>query len=122
VYVGRLVSEVPGRGRVVELSSDGRHVLHVWSGFTTVTGVAVGHDGALYVSQLFAPEAAPPNPQVAGVLTRVNHGKRTNVDVPFPAGVAVNDDNQVFVSAWSVASEAGLAGPSTSGQVWRLRF
>ncbi|MDT4902443.1 MAG: hypothetical protein QOH52_459 [Pseudonocardiales bacterium] len=122
VYVGGLVSEVPGQGRVVELSSDGRHVLHVWSGFTTVTGVAVGHDGALYVSQLLAPEAAPPNPQVAGVLTRVSHGKRTNVDVPFPAGVVVNDDNQVFVSAWSVASEAGLAGPSTSGQVWRLRF
>jgi hypothetical protein len=123
VYVGGLVSEVPGQGRVVELSSNGRHVLHVWKGFTSVTGVAVGRDGSLYVSQLEAAEANPPDPQVVGVLTRVgHHGHRTNIDVPFPAGIALDRHGNVFVSAWSVAPEGGLAGPGTSGQVWRLRF
>ncbi|MCW2646115.1 MAG: hypothetical protein JWP07_2224, partial [Pseudonocardiales bacterium] len=49
-----------------------------------MTGVAVGHDGELYVSQLFAD---PSTPGLPGVLTRVKGAQRTNVDVPFPAGV-----------------------------------
>ncbi len=123
IFVGGLVSEVPGEGRVVELSGDGKTVLRVAKGFTSVTGVAVGRDGAIYVSQLEANEANPPAPQVVGVLTRIGpNGGRKNIDVPFPAGVAVDRHDDVYVSAWSVASEAGLAGPGTSGQVWRLHF
>jgi hypothetical protein len=123
VYVGGLGSEMPGQGRVVELSSDGRHVLRTWKGFTSVTGVAVAPSGAIYVSQLEAAETHPVAPQVVGVLTEVGkHGHRTNVDVPFPAGVAINSHGTVFVSAWSVAPASGLAGPGTSGQVWRLRL
>lgn len=122
VYVGGLSSETPGEGRVTELSADGRHVLRTWTGFSSVTGVAVDHRGTLYVSQLEAPEQNPIDPRVSGVLTRVRGNQRTNVDVPFPAGVAVDSCGDVFVSAWSVASEAGLAGPTTSGQVWRLRM
>jgi hypothetical protein len=53
VYVGGLAGLVPGQGRVVELSRDGRHVLHTWTGLTSVTGVAVDKDVSLYVSQLF---------------------------------------------------------------------
>jgi hypothetical protein len=147
VFVGGLSSLTPGEAQVVELSSNGKHVLHIWYGFTAVTGVAVTHDGTLYVSQLMAPEANPIDPMVTGVLTKVDrHGKRTNVDVPFPAGLAVEqsgrhgDDGDrhssrgdgdehghghgdtVYVSAWSVAPDTGLAGPGTSGQVWRLQL
>jgi len=120
VYVGSLSSFAPGQGRVVKLDRYG-HTLKVWTGFSTVTGVAVGHDGSLYVSQLFADPSAPGLP---GVLTRVTGSHRTNVDVPFPAGVAVDHDNNVFVSAFSISPDtgAGIPGIDSSGQVWRLRF
>lgn len=123
VYVGGLSSLTPGEARVVKLSRNGRHVLRVWHGFSAVTGVAVDRNGALYVSQLFADEANPPDPMIQGVLTRIGrYGHRTNIDVPFPAGVVVDRHANVYVSAWSIAPDTGLAGPGTSGQVWRLRF
>ena len=53
VYVGGLSGEVPGRGKVVQLTQGGAK-LKWFNGFTTVTGVAVGQDGTLYVSELFA--------------------------------------------------------------------
>jgi hypothetical protein len=127
VFVGGLVGEAPGQAQVVELDGRSGDVENVWSGFTTVTGVAVGSDGSLYVSQLFAPQADPPVPEVAGVLTKVSpDGTRQNIDVPFPAGVAVDRWNNVYVAAFSVAPAEGFAeappGFDTSGQVWRLRF
>ena len=129
VYVGGLGGLVPGQARVVKLTADGRHVLKTWTGLTSVTGVAVGEHGALYVSQLFAPEAHPANPAIQGVLTKITrNGHRYNTDVPFPAGIAV-DDHTVYVSAFSIAPGTGLTDPSTgkvvpgtSGQVWRLRW
>lgn len=123
VYVGGLVSEVPGQGRVTKLSPDGKRVLRTWRGFHSVTGVAVSRTGTLYVSELEGKQAHPANPQITGVLTKIKKdGTRRHVDVPFPAGVAVNSRGTVFVVAWSVSSENGLAGPGTSGQVWRMRF
>jgi hypothetical protein len=119
VYVGGLVALAPGRGQVVELSADGTKVLRTWRGFTGVTGVAV-HDGNLYVSQLFADNGQGNLP---GKLTKIApSGSRTSVMVPFPAGVAVSNTGNVFVSAFSVSTAAGSMGPGSSGQVWRLRF
>jgi hypothetical protein len=121
VYVGGLSSLTPGEAQVVKLDPSGRHVLRVWTGFTAVTGVAVGWDGTLYVSQLFAPQAHPVNPMVQGVLTKIRNGHRTNTDVPFPAGIALDGHGNLFVSAFSIAPDTGLGVPNTSGQVWRLR-
>ena len=122
-YVGGLSSLTPGEAQVVKLDSSG-HVLQVWGGFTSVTGLALGHDGSLYVSQLFADEANPPLPQVQGVVTHIKHDSRTSMDVPFPAGVAVDAWNNVHVSAFSILPEtgAGIPGLDTSGQVWRIRL
>ncbi len=105
---------------MVKLDRDG-HTLKMWTGFSTVTGVAVGQDGSLYVSQLFALSAHPGPP---GVLTRVQGSHRTNVDVPFPAGVAVDHENNIHVSAFSISPDTGggIPGIDSSGQVWRLRF
>jgi hypothetical protein len=123
VYVGGLSSLTPGEGQVVELSSDGKTVIKKWGGFTGVTGVAVSRRGVLYVSQLFATEAHPVNPQIQGVLTRINpDGGRLYRDVPFPAGLAINSRGTLFVVAWSGSPATGLAGPGTSGQVWRLNW
>ncbi|WP_375497240.1 ScyD/ScyE family protein [uncultured Jatrophihabitans sp.] len=122
VYVGGLVSEARGQGQVLKLSADGRKVLHVYRGFTSVTGVAVSPKGVLYVSELEAKEAHPAGPQVVGVLTRIANGHRRHLDVPFPAGVAVNSKGVVFVAAYSIAPSGGLGGPGTSGQVWKLHF
>ena len=127
IYVGGLASELPGQAQVVRLDGDSGKVEKTWTGFTTIAGVAVGRDHSLYVSQLFAPQAAPIDPMVTGVLTKVSsEGTRTNKDVPFPAGVAVDSWNNVYVSAFSVAPDTGLVGAppgvDTSGQIWRLRF
>ncbi|HEX2904668.1 MAG TPA: ScyD/ScyE family protein [Jatrophihabitans sp.] len=130
IYVGGLGGLVPGQGTVTELSADGKHVLHRWTGFTAVTGVAVNRGGDVYVSQLFADEAHPLNPAVQGVLTKIScSGHRSNVDVPFPAGVATDGYGNVYVAAFSIAPDTGLNDPGTgkpvpgtSGQVWRLHW
>jgi hypothetical protein len=63
------------------------------------------------------------------VLTKVTRdGVHHDIDVPFPAGVAVDGSGNVFVSAWSIAPAGGLSNVppgvtvDTSGQVWRLHF
>jgi hypothetical protein len=124
IFVGALGGLVPGEGRVVELSPNGKEVVNTWTGFTSVTGVAVDRSGNLFVSQLFATQANPVNPMLQGVLTKVSGSTQTNVDVPFPAGVAVDRWGNVFVSTFSIATEAGFGVPGfdTSGQVWRLTF
>jgi hypothetical protein len=119
VYVGGLSSLTPGEAQIVKLSSAGK-VLKTWGGFTAVTGLAVRGDGTLFVSQLFAPEANPPNPQIAGVVTTIApDGTQTNMDVPFPTGLALAGHN-LYVSAFSIAPGTGLGVPGTSGQVWRI--
>jgi hypothetical protein len=127
VFVGGLASELPGQAQVVELNGRTGHVVRTFTGFSTITGLAIGRDGSMYVSQLEAPESNPPTPEVVGVLTKVSpNGKHHDVDVPFPAGVAVDKWDNVFVSAFSVAPASGLAGApagfDSSGQVWRLHF
>ena len=123
VYVGGLSSLTPRQAQVVRLSADGKTVLRTYRGFSAVSGVAVNSRGVLYVSELFGQEAHPANPMIQGVLTRVTKsGHRSHRDIPFPAGIAINSHGTVFVVAWSVAAENGLAGPGTSGQVWRLNW
>jgi hypothetical protein len=105
---------------VLKYDQDG-NLLRSWHRFTTVTGVAVGKRGALYVSELFA--GCPPNDQtcIPGRVTKVApDGTRTSVEVPFPAGIVVAKQ-RLYVNAWSIAPAKGAFGnPQFSGQVWRF--
>jgi len=122
VYVGELHSEIPGKARVWRYSRSGKP-LKSWKGFTTVTGVAVAKDGTLYVSELFGGDCGFDEIPTCfpGRVVRVKpNGKRSHVDVPFPAGVAVHG-KKVHVAAFSIAPRAGFAGdPDASGQIWRI--
>jgi hypothetical protein len=119
LLVGGLGGETPGAGQVREFTMSG-HLVRVIRGLTTVTGVAADRRGNIYASELEGPGASPDLP---GDLVRISRsGQRTSVVVPVPAGVAVDRSGNVFVSAFSIASEAGFGAPGTSGQVWRLRF
>ncbi|MFL6160891.1 MAG: ScyD/ScyE family protein [Jatrophihabitantaceae bacterium] len=123
VYVAGLGSLVPGAGRVVELDSGGEQRAS-WTGFNSVTGVAAGADGSIYVSQLFASPSTPGS-YTPGVLTKVDQaGQRTDLDVPLPASVVVDRQDNVYVSAYSLSTGSGngVPGVDTSGQVWRVRF
>lgn len=114
LYVGELNGEAARpTARVWKVDPWTGRILGWTSGFGSITGVALDDDGDLYVSQLFA-----------GRVTKVSHGKRTHVKVPFPAGVAVDPhDGKVYVSAWSIADRDGTAleGKRTpGGQVWKI--
>jgi hypothetical protein len=129
VYVGGLAGLVPDQGTVVEFSPDGTRVLASWTGFSGVSGLAVDDVGTLYVSQLLRPEVAPRQPGLLGVLTRLTRdGRRTDLDVPFPAGVATDNRGNVYVAAFSTAPGTGLPDgsgrpiPGTSGQIWRVHW
>ncbi|MFF4502373.1 ScyD/ScyE family protein [Streptomyces sp. NPDC001401] len=114
LYVGELNGE-PKKptARVWKVDPWSGKILGWKSGFGSITGIAFNDDGDLYVSQLFA-----------GVVTKVSGGTRTNVKVPFPAGIAVDPwDGKVYVSAWSIADRDGtvLEGRKTpGGQVWKI--
>lgn len=121
VYIGELAHEEPGEARVWKVSPSG-DLLGWRGGFTTIGGIAFGPGGALYVSQIFAGgQNGPP-----GVVTKVVGNTRTDMAVPFPAGVAVDWAGNVFVSAWSVAPASGVrpgpGQPKVVGQVWKVHF
>ncbi len=122
IYVGTLYSLQPDKARVLQYSRDGE-LLRTWRRFTSVTGVAVGKGGALFVSELFG-GCPPDDPNcIPGRVVRIApDGTRTSVPVPFPAGLVVRKGN-LFVNAWSIAPAKGAFGnPEFSGQVWRFEM
>jgi hypothetical protein len=120
VFVGGLGGLAPGAGWVAELDAAG-NLVKTYDGLTSVTGVAY-RDGTLYVSELFGGD---PNAQLQGQVTKISsNGTRKSVALPFPAGLAIDSHNRLYVAVFSIAPATGLGAPGidTSGQVWRLRI
>lgn len=133
VYVGGLGSELVGEAGIRQYTADGEEI-GAWGGFTGITGLAVDDAGEhLYVSQIFGsnPEAPPAEGETAApgnvIAVDVAEGTYREVDVPFPGGVAVDEQGNVFVAAFSVAPAEGVAETPESpafpgGQVWMVEF
>ena len=127
VYVGGLGSLQPGYAEVREYSAAGEEI-NAWGGFTSITGLAVDPEGEhLYVSQLFGTASDPMGAPGTVVRVDIARGTYRSVDVPFPAGVALDHKERVFVSAFSISPAGGVPasemGPATpGGQVWQISF
>ncbi|PZS01810.1 MAG: hypothetical protein DLM56_13920 [Pseudonocardiales bacterium] len=133
IYVGELAHFEPQVARVWRVSPTSGALLGYYGrggtlcpgtgGFTTITGVAFGPDGSLYVSELIG------GPDGSGDVVKISRScHRSSVAVPLPGGVVVGSRGNVYVSAFSISDADGAAGPDPSapplppGQVWRLRF
>jgi hypothetical protein len=120
LYVGQLAGEAAGAARITEINLTTGATVKTYTGLTTVTGVAVGADGSIYASELEGGTGAVP-----GQVTKIApNGTRTSVPVPFPAGLALDSQGRLYVSAFSTSPQGGLGVPGidTSGQVWRMRI
>jgi hypothetical protein len=107
-----------GHDRVPGLDDpDGPHALHILSskaGFTSVTGVAFGPDGLLYVLEL-SDAAGFPAPG-AGKVVRVNHrGDIEDVATGLvaPTGMTFGHDGKLYVSNFGAA-------PPGAGQIVKI--
>jgi DNA-binding beta-propeller fold protein YncE len=89
------------------------NILGWMPGFGSISGLAVNDKGDLYVCRLFADR-----------VTKVSHGRRTRLKVPFPAGAAVDPyDGKVYVSAWSIADRDGTVmeeRKTPGGRLWKI--
>ena len=126
IYVGNLPGALlPGKGRVVRVSMDGRTVTEVATGLTTVVDVERGPDGMLYVSQLasaIGPPTTPDGPPDIrpGNVLRVMPNGQTQVAVPnlpFANGIAFDTAGNLYVVTNSISFGPPGAGPG--GQVMR---
>lgn len=125
LYISSLASEVPGEGRVYVLNASTGKIIRVIHGFNSPTGVAVAHDGTVYVSELLenAPEGdGPPppgfKPQDVGRIIKVScDNRRTYAQVTMPSGLLI-ERGKLYASAWSIASFLGIPD---AGQVVKVR-
>ncbi|WP_164842645.1 ScyD/ScyE family protein [Actinoplanes solisilvae] len=118
VYVSTLGAEKPGASVIYKLDGRSGKVQHKWTGFTSLTGVAVSDHGTIFASEvLFGLPAGPPpanlDPSKIGRLTRIDHGKVTHAAVATPTGIDFKDGKLYSTSG----SLAGMFGVKAAGKV-----
>jgi hypothetical protein len=110
--VSTLGAEQPGAAAVWKLDGRTGKVLHVWKGFTSLTGIAVTPRGTIYASEVLfgAPEGDPPpgfDPATVGRLTRIDHGHVSHAAVTMPTGLQYVGGH-LYATSWSIASFLGI--------------
>ncbi|HEU5434461.1 MAG TPA: ScyD/ScyE family protein, partial [Thermomicrobiales bacterium] len=113
VFIGNLTA-VPfadGAAKVIHVAPDGS-VTTVWTGLTTVTGLAVGADGTLYAAELSTGNLQQPPFLVPG-SGRVVHqtGPASSEDVAtglmFPIALRVGPDGALYVAMPAIGADQG---------------
>ncbi|HET6482321.1 MAG TPA: ScyD/ScyE family protein [Actinoplanes sp.] len=112
VYVSTLGAEKPGAATIFKLDGRSGKVLDKWTGFTSLTGVAVSPYGTIFASEVLfgAPAGNPPpgfDPSKVGRLTRIEHGKVTHAAVTMPTGVQFTH-GKLYATSWSIAGMLGI--------------
>lgn len=118
VYVSTLGAEKPKAAAIYKLDGRSGKVQHKWTGFTSLTGVAVSDHGTIFASEvLFGAPAGPPpanfDPSKVGRLTRIEHGKVTHAALATPTGIDFKD-GKLYSTSGSIA---GLFGVQHAGRV-----
>jgi hypothetical protein len=109
-YVGQLTGFpfTPGAAQIYRVTPAGE-VSVSFTGFTTITDIAFGEDGDLYVLQLDDDGLARPG--VGGSLIRVGaDGTRQTIfsqGLVTPTGLAIGDDGAFYVANFSAAAGRG---------------
>jgi len=113
VYIGNLTA-VPfpnGAAKVIHVAADGT-VSDVWTGLTTVTGLAVGPDGSLYASELATDNLTGP-PFLQPFMGKVVHmtGAATSEDVAtglmFPIALSFGPDGELYYATPAIGANMG---------------
>jgi plastocyanin len=107
-----------GTAKVIHLAADGT-VNDVWTGLTTVTGLARDADGALYVAELAsqttttAPYLTPNSGQILR-QTGPSTGTVVASGLAFPVDLGVGPDGALYVATPAFGADTG------TGQILRL--
>lgn len=113
VFIGMLTA-VPfpdGTAKVIHVAADGT-VTDVWTGLTTVTGLAVGADGSLYAAELSTGNlSAPPflNPGSGRIVRQTGPDTLEEVatGLMFPIALSFGPDGGLYYASPAVGAHMG---------------
>ena len=125
LYISGLSSLVPGEGRVYVVNVHTGALVRTITGLNPATGVTVGRDGSVYVSELLfgGPEGEGPPPpgfdpsQVGRIVRVARDGTKSAAQVTMPIGLGFKG-GKLYSTSWAIAGEMGMPG---RGQVVQVK-